>query len=127
MPRENVKLVQRLIAANRSGPPQETTEIALSLVDPALEFRSRITAVEGATYLGHEGVRRYFDDLADAFRDWRNEPDEIVAVGPDAVIAINTFRAVARERSIPFRLILSKRRGHRDMSTAPLPTTSRGP
>ena len=73
MSQENVEIVRDILAANRSGPDDETTGIVLALTDPKVEFRSRITAVEGADYHGHEGVRRYHDDMADAFRAWRNE------------------------------------------------------
>ena len=73
MSQENVEIVRRLLAANRSGPPEETREVALSLAAPEVEFRSRVMEVEGAEYLGHAGVRQYFDDMADAFRSWRNE------------------------------------------------------
>ncbi|MDQ3730203.1 MAG: IS110 family transposase [Actinomycetota bacterium] len=37
------------------------------------------------------------------------------------------FGLAPASESIPFRLILPERRGHRDMSTAPHPKTSRGP
>ena len=104
MPEENVELVERILAANRSGPPEEAKEIALSLTDPAVEFRSRITAVEGAEYVGHHGIRRYFDDLEDAFREWRNEPGEIVEVGPDAVLVDNVFHGIGKDSGMEVEL-----------------------
>ena len=97
MSRENVELVERLLAANRSGPPEETREITLSLTDPAVEFRSRITAVEGGAYVGHDGVRRYADDMTDAFREWRNEASEIVEVGPGTVLVDNVFHGIGKD------------------------------
>jgi len=48
MPEENIEVVRRIVDANRSGPPEETLDVVLSITDPAVEFRSRITAVEGA-------------------------------------------------------------------------------
>jgi ketosteroid isomerase-like protein len=104
MSQENVEIVRRLMELNRSGPPDQTIEVALSLVDPAVEFRSRITAVQGAEYKGHEGVRDYFADLADAFREWRNEPEEIVEVSPDAVLGDITFHGVGRESGMEVEL-----------------------
>ncbi len=38
----------------------------LAMAHPEVEWRSRLTGVEGA-YKGHEGVRRYFADLAETF------------------------------------------------------------
>lgn len=104
MSEENVEIIRRLMELNRSGPPDQTIEVALSLIDPAVEFRSRITAVEGAEYRAHEGVREYFADLADAFREWRNEPEEIVEVSPDAVLADTRFLGVGRESGMEVEL-----------------------
>ncbi len=69
-------------------------EVGVSLSHPDFELRSRVTAVEGANYRGHDGARRYNRDLADAFQSWVNVPGEIVEVGDDAVVVDNTFRAV---------------------------------
>ncbi len=99
-----MEIVRRVVAANRSGPPEETREIVLSLTDPAVEFKSRITAVEGADYLGHEGIRQYRDDLADAFREWRNDADEIEEVSPDAVLVDNVFHATGKESGMEVEL-----------------------
>ncbi len=99
-----MEIVRRVVAANRSGPPEETREIVLSLTDPAVEFKSRITAVEGADYLGHEGIRQYYDDLADAFREWRNDADEIEEVSPDAVLVDNVFHATGKESGMEVEL-----------------------
>jgi hypothetical protein len=63
---ENVEIVRRAIDANRSGPPEETVDVAVALSDPACVFASRLSSVDGATYRGHDGIRRYFADLADA-------------------------------------------------------------
>ena len=104
MSQENIEIVLRLLRANRSGPPEETSELVLLLTDPALEYRSRIAAVEGADYRGHQGVRKFFDDMADAFRTWRNEPDEIVELTPDVVLVDNNFHGVGNESGIEVEL-----------------------
>jgi ketosteroid isomerase-like protein len=104
MSEENVEIVRRITTANHSGPPEETVEIALSLSDPACEFRSRITAVEGADYLGHEGVRQYNHDLADAFRTWRNDLNEIVEVSPDVVLATSVFHGTGKDSGVEVEL-----------------------
>ena len=104
MPGDSVEIVRRLFAANRSGPPEETREIVLSLTDPAVEFRSRVMAVEGAEYRGDEGIGRYFADLADAFREWRNEPSTIEEVSPDTVLVESTFHGVGRDSGMEVEL-----------------------
>jgi ketosteroid isomerase-like protein len=96
MSQENVEVVRRAIEANRSGPPDDTVEKAVALANPDFEFMSRLTSVEGATYRGHDGVRAYFKDMADAWQEWRNELDEMTEVGPDTVLAEVTFRATGK-------------------------------
>jgi ketosteroid isomerase-like protein len=53
------------------------------------------------TYGGHDGVRRWFTDMADLWREWRNEIEELVEVGPDTVAARVRFIAVGRESGVP--------------------------
>ena len=66
------------------------------LADPSIEFRSRLTSVEGSTYRGLDGVRRYFADMADAWQEWDNEVSEIREVGRDALMTNVTFRATGK-------------------------------
>jgi ketosteroid isomerase-like protein len=101
---DKVAIVRRLYEANCSGPPETTVEVALSLVDPAFEFRSRVAAVEGSMYRGYEGARKYFADMADAWREWQNEPGEIIDVGRDAVLVDSTFRGVGKESGVEVEL-----------------------
>ncbi len=96
MSQENMEIVLRAFDANRSGPPDATVEAAVALANPRIEFRSRLTSVEGSTYRGHDGVRRYFADMADAWQEWRNEVIEIREVSPDAVLSELTFRGTGR-------------------------------
>jgi hypothetical protein len=93
MSQENLEVVRRALAVNRSGPPGETVEQVVALAAPTVRFRSRLTSVEGAAYKGHEGARRYYDDLSDAWREWRNEVDEIAEIRPDTVLANTRFLA----------------------------------
>lgn len=67
----------------------------VSLCDPEVEFESRITALEDASYTGHDGVRRYIANLADAFEFIHAESSEVVEADGRAVIT-NGFRARGR-------------------------------
>ena len=104
MSEENVEIVRRVYSANRSGPPEETIEVALALMAPDFEFRSRVAAVEGGSYHGHEDGRRYYADMAMAWREWRNEPAELIEVAPDAVLADSMFHGVGRDSGMPVAL-----------------------
>src|SRR4051794_2771532 len=45
-------------------------EAALAVCDPEVAFLS-VLAVDGRPYVGHEGIRRYFDDITSAWEVWR--------------------------------------------------------
>jgi ketosteroid isomerase-like protein len=96
MSEENLEVVRRALDANRSGSLDDTVEEAVALSDPDIEFRSRLTSVEGTTYRGLDGIRAYFADMADAWREWHNEPDTITEVSSAAVLVDTTFRATAK-------------------------------
>ena len=94
MSRENAEIVRQTIEANRSGDLAHAAAVAIALADPKLEFRSVLSSVEGGAYRGHEGVRRYFDDMADAWQEWRSETGEILEMGPELLLADVHFRGV---------------------------------
>ena len=96
MSEENVEVVRRAFESLRSGLSAETVEEVLALADPECEFTSRLASVEGATYRGHDGLRAYREDLADAFQEWRNDLHAITELAPDAVLTEGTFRATGK-------------------------------
>jgi ketosteroid isomerase-like protein len=60
-------------------------------------------ASEPDTYLGRDGVRRWFDSFYEAMEEIRIEPEELRSYGPELVgIA---FRMVARGRTTSLELI----------------------
>lgn len=91
-----MEIVRQALAVNRSGTPEATVEAAVALAHPQCEFSSRLSSVEGATYRGHDGVRRYFADLADAFREWSNDMDVIEDLDSDGILTDGTFRGTSR-------------------------------
>jgi ketosteroid isomerase-like protein len=58
----------------------------LALMDPEVEATFRVLAVEGTVYRGHEGIRRFAEEVWSVFPDWHPEVDEAREVG-DAVVA----------------------------------------
>jgi hypothetical protein len=70
---DNVEIVRRLLETNRSDALEGAVETGIALTDPSMEFRSVLAAVEPRTYRGHDGVREYFRDMAEAWREWRLE------------------------------------------------------
>ena len=94
MSHENVEIVREFIEAAHSG-DMDAIEAFVAVSDPSIEH-TRLPAASGPeTYGGHDGVRRWFADMADLWREWRNE------VGPETVAARVRFIAVGRESGVP--------------------------
>ncbi|MEA2220361.1 MAG: hypothetical protein QOJ35_2987 [Solirubrobacteraceae bacterium] len=74
---------------------QLDADALVALCDPAVRFESRITAVEDATYEGHEGARRYIANIAGAFDQVEVETSDVV-VDRDRAAITNLFRARGR-------------------------------
>lgn len=53
----------------------------LALVDPDVEFRSLIAEAEGRAYRGHQGVREWWERVANALGGLRFEPKELHDLG----------------------------------------------
>jgi ketosteroid isomerase-like protein len=61
-------------------------DAAIAVCDPEIEFLS-VLAVSGRAYVGHDGIREYFDDISSAWDEWRVELHR-VAAAPDGRVAI---------------------------------------
>jgi ketosteroid isomerase-like protein len=100
MSQENVEIVRQFIDAARSG-DTDAIEAFVAVSDTSIEH-TRLPAASGPdTYSGHDGVRRWFTDMADLWREWRNEIEELVEAGPDTVAARILFIAVGRDSGVP--------------------------
>ena len=81
MSRENVEIVREFIEAARSG-DLDAIEAFVAVSNPSIEH-TRLPAASGPErYCGHDGVRRWFTDMADLLARRRNEIEEFVEVGP---------------------------------------------
>jgi ketosteroid isomerase-like protein len=82
VPTDNEQAARRFAAAVTDG----DCEAAVAVCHPEVEFYS-VLGISGRAYLGHNGVRQYFDDVASAWREWRVEVEH-VEEGPDGRVAI---------------------------------------
>jgi ketosteroid isomerase-like protein len=82
-------------------------DAAVAVCHPEIEFLS-VLAVSGRRYLGHEGIREYFEDVAFAWAEWRVEVHRIVE-GPDGRVAIVMTMHVRGKES---GAVLSERTDH---------------
>lgn len=61
-------------------------EAGVALTHPDIVFDS-VLGISGRAYIGHDGIRQYFDDVASAWREWTVEVER-VAEGADGRVAI---------------------------------------
>jgi ketosteroid isomerase-like protein len=66
-------------------------EALIALCDPSIEFHSVFAAVGGATYHGHDGMRSWHRDLADAWDEIRLEPEAYFDLD-ERVLAFYVYR-----------------------------------
>jgi ketosteroid isomerase-like protein len=100
MSQENVETARRFIEATRSG-EGPWTEAFVAVSDPSIEH-IRLPAASGPEmYSGHDGLRRWFADMAAIWQEWRTEIEEIVDAGPETVAARIRFIAVGRDSGVP--------------------------
>jgi ketosteroid isomerase-like protein len=89
MPQQNIELLRRWFDALNA----RDIEAAIALCDPSGVLISSFAAVDGAVYHGHDGMRRYFGDLADAWGDdLRIETEAYFDLG-DHTLAFNVAHA----------------------------------
>lgn len=67
-------------------------EAAVALCHPAVQFDS-VLGIGGRAYLGHEGIRQYFEDVASAWREWRVEVERVTEAADGRVAIVMTMHA----------------------------------
>jgi ketosteroid isomerase-like protein len=75
-------------------------DAALAVCHPEIEFLS-VLAVDGNAYVGHEGVRRYFDDISSAWEEWRVDVHGTALVPDGRVIIEMTMYARGKGSGAP--------------------------
>jgi ketosteroid isomerase-like protein len=79
MSRENIELHRRALEAYNA----RDIDAMISYSDPGVELHSLLVAVEEAkaVYHGHDGMRRWHEDLEDAWSETRFEPETFFDLG----------------------------------------------
>jgi ketosteroid isomerase-like protein len=60
--------------------------------DPEIEFRSML-GISGRAYVGHDGIREYFDDVESAWADWSVEVERVAEASDGRVAIVMTMHA----------------------------------
>ena len=77
-------------------------EAVLALTHPEVEAIPRLLGVEGGgTYRGHDGVRKWWESIFNAFPDFKATVLEVRAVA-DATISNVRFQGRGGESGVPF-------------------------
>jgi ketosteroid isomerase-like protein len=86
MSRENVEAVYRVYEAVRS----HDKDAFVREGDPDVEGVSHVMDAEGTVYRGHEGMRRFLDEIVSVFPDWHPEVVGATDYGNTVVAEIRT-------------------------------------
>jgi len=99
MSQENVEKHRRSVEAfNRRD-----LEEYIALADPQIELHSVFAAVGGASYHGHEGVRRWFRDLNETWGDVRLEVHSYFDLG-DHSLAVGELHGRGQQSGVEVAL-----------------------
>src|ERR1700719_3036243 len=96
MPQENVRLVERAIAAINA----RDIEGYLACCTENVKLETQMAAV-GGVYEGIDGIGRYFADIEEAGPDFRIELDGVEEVDSKRMIAFLRFSSTGRTSGIP--------------------------
>jgi ketosteroid isomerase-like protein len=80
---------------------------AVAACDPEVEFHS-VLAVGEQTYVGHDGIREYFDDISSAWDEWTVEVHRVAEAVDGRVAIVMTMHMRGRESGAA----LAQRTGH---------------
>jgi ketosteroid isomerase-like protein len=98
MSQENVEIARRSFEAfNRTF--NEGTPDLYEMLDPEVEWVPMSALLEGTAYHGHDGVRRWLEDMK---RDWTTyeiRPERYLDLGDDRVLTLGAWRARGRSLS----------------------------
>jgi ketosteroid isomerase-like protein len=104
MTSSNAERVRALVEAIPNGRLETMTsrqlEPLLDVLDADVEIRPLLGNVEGETYRGHEGFRRWFAQFTEVFEDFRVDVSAIDDLD-GRVIASGTIHARARGSGAP--------------------------
>lgn len=110
MSEENVELLRRSLDIWNRG----DYEAWIATFDERCEFRPLRAQLEGRTYHGHEGVRRFIDEMLEEWAELRFELGEVRAEG-DRVAGVAVMEAQGRasgvDLQIPVGIVVRVRAG----------------
>jgi ketosteroid isomerase-like protein len=99
MSQENVEIVRRGYEAfNRSD-----IEGVIEIADPQVHWDMSERAFNPAVYEGHDGIRRFVEEMNEVWEDFRLEPLEFIDAG-DKVVVSHLIRGRGRGSGVDVEL-----------------------
>jgi ketosteroid isomerase-like protein len=98
MSESNVELVREGLEAYNAG----DAERIIAFADPEIEFVPLGSLLEGGSYHGHDGIRRFFAEIGEVWDDRQIELDELRDAG-DCVVVLGHFHARGRASGVDVR------------------------
>jgi ketosteroid isomerase-like protein len=98
MSQENVEIVCEALARFSAGDFERTLEL---IGEDALWEPSGQFVGSGDEYLGHQGIRRFWDAFTEPWKDIELKPAEVAALDTERVLTDTHFRGVGRASGIP--------------------------
>jgi ketosteroid isomerase-like protein len=95
MSQENVEVVRR----NNDAYNRRDLDAYLDTVAESVRFKSRFSAMDDRTYLGHDDLRRYFIELDEVWSRYEMSLQRLVPVGAQVVGLFHLY-AVGRESDL---------------------------
>jgi ketosteroid isomerase-like protein len=89
---QNVELFRRILDAYGA----RDIEAFIACCDPEIEFHAAWSIPGGTVYHGHEGLRRWHQDLEDAWEEIRGEPEAFYDLG-EQTLMFSTLHARGRQ------------------------------
>ena len=80
-----------------AGVTRRDSDIAIAQCHPDVEFFSALASLEGEAFVGHDGIRRYFDDVISAWDEWRVELDRVEELPDGRVVVTMTMHVRGRD------------------------------
>jgi len=99
----NEAVARRFAQAITSG----DREAGVAACDPEIEFRS-VLGISGRAYVGHAGIREYFDDIESAWAEWSVDVERIAEASDGRVAIVMTMHARGKGSGAP----LAQRTAH---------------
>ena len=89
------------IRAGLAALNRRDVEGMLATLQPDAEMVPARAVLEGTVYRGHDGLRRWLDDMAEDWDDLRIEPDEVRGLEGGRVLVLGGFHARGKSSGVP--------------------------